>query len=459
MASSSDRPPRASPFPKSDDWLDRLPFREVWAVDGEWYPGRGLANGGVRGDRATPYCLCAYELRSRRLIKLRQPDFGRFPPYRLDGEALIVTYMLSADYGGIHLPLGWGKPTFAFDAYVEFRHIANDATAKSEDRKDGFYSLAGALRYFGEDELDIARKKDTRARILQGLPFTASEDEEHLDYCADDTLVLTRLLPHLVSLTPSMLHAHLRAEVQWGIAWQEWRGVPMDMPKLVEIRNKWIDIQADLVREMDAPFGCYEFDAQGAPHWRKALFAGLVARRGMSWPTLESGALDETDQTFRDMGARYPFIEPLRELRYTQSKLRLNALAVGNDGRNRTLLNAYGTKTARNAPSASKFVFGPAKWIRHLIQTPRGRVLIHRDFRQQEPRISAILSDDRNLLAACEFEEDLLPRHRPTAGPRAREHERRRTQGPARPVQNHFPVNFVRHGPRDIGAESRHIAI
>jgi hypothetical protein len=378
MASSSSRPPCAD-----GGRLDRLPFREIWVVDGEWRPGRGLANGGVSGDRATPHCLCAYEIRSRRMIKLRQRDFGRFPPYRLDGEALIVTYMLSADYGGIHLPLGWGKPAFAFDAYVEFRHAANDAAAKSEDRKDNFYSLAGALRYFGEDEIDVAHKKNTRDRILAGPPFTEAEEKTHLDYCADDTLALARLLPHLVSLTPSLRQAHMRAEVQWGVAQQEWRGVPIDMPKLNALRSNWIDMQADLVREMDAPFGCYAFDALGQPHWRKALFAQFLrgnpftAGKAMSWPTLESGALDETDQTFRDMGALYPFIEPLRELRYTLSKLKLNQLAVGNDGRNRALLHAYGTKTARNAPSNSKFVFGPAKWIRHLIVAPPGLVLIH----------------------------------------------------------------------------------
>jgi DNA polymerase I len=384
------------------DWLNQLPFREIWAVDGEWYPGEGLGQGGVRGDRATPFCLCAYEIRSRRLIKLRQHELGRFPPYSLGGDSLVVTYMLSADYGGIHLPLGWGKPAFAFDAYVEFRHITNDATAKSEDRKKGFYGLAGALRYFGEDELDIAKKKESRDRILQGPPFTDAEERELVDYCAGDTLALARLLPHLVSLTPSLKHAYLRAEVQWGMAWQEWRGVPMDSPKLNELRTRWVDIQADLVRDMDASFGCYEFDDQGAPHWRKALFADLVDRHRLSWPTLESGALDEADQTFREMCALYPFLEPLRELRYTISKLRLHSLTVGNDGRNRALLNAYGTKTGRNAPSATGFVFGPAKWIRHLIQAPFGRALAHRDFTQQEPRISAVLSDDRNLLAACE---------------------------------------------------------
>jgi hypothetical protein len=129
--------------PRDGDWLDRLPFREIWVMDGEWYPGRGLASGGVNGDRATPRCLCAYEVRSRRLIRLGQQGIGRFPPYRLDADAILFTYMLSADYGGIHVPAGWGKPAIAIDPYVEFRHITNNATTKTADRKDNFYSLAG----------------------------------------------------------------------------------------------------------------------------------------------------------------------------------------------------------------------------------------------------------------------------------------------------------------------------
>ncbi len=34
-------------------------------------------------------------------------------------------------------------------------------------------------------------------------------------------------------------------------------------------------------------------------------------------------------ETFREMAGKYPQIEPLRELRYSLSKLRLNDLAVG----------------------------------------------------------------------------------------------------------------------------------
>jgi hypothetical protein len=38
------------------------------------------------------------------------------------------------------------------------------------------------------------------------------------------------------------------------------------------------------------------------------------------------------------MEGRYPQISSLRELRYSISKLRLNDLSVGSDGRNRALL-------------------------------------------------------------------------------------------------------------------------
>jgi DNA polymerase I-like protein with 3'-5' exonuclease and polymerase domains len=90
------------------------------------------------------------------------------------------------------------------------------------------------------------------------------------------------------------------------------------------------------------------------------------------------------------------------------SKLKLNDLAVGADARNRTPMWAYGTKTARNAPSASAYVFGPSKWIRHFISPPPGRVLVHRDYKQQEVRIAAVLSGDANLLQACEASDIYL---------------------------------------------------
>ena len=89
------------------DWRE-LPFREIWVVDTEFYPGAGLANGGVEGDPLTPLCLVALEMRSGRLVRLWQDQLGPFPPYRLDDDALIVGYMLAAEFG-VHIALRLGR--------------------------------------------------------------------------------------------------------------------------------------------------------------------------------------------------------------------------------------------------------------------------------------------------------------------------------------------------------------
>ena len=381
------------------DWRE-LPFREIWCVDTEFYPGPGKSNGGRDGDAITPLCLVAYEMRSGQTVRLWQDELGPFPPYRLDADALIIGYMISAEFGS-HIALGWGEPARALDPYIEFRHYVNDGAAKAEDRDKGFYSIAGALRYFCEDELDVTHKRDMRDRIVQGPPFASAERQDILEYCESDVRALARLLPHIIPAIRSLPHALFRAKFQWTMAQTERRGVPLDLPLLSRIRPNWSGMQLDLVAEMDRPFGVYEIE-DGKPHWRTENFEALVQRNGWSWPRYEDGALDQSDQTFREMEGKYPTIGPLRELRYSLSKLRLNDLQVGNDGRNRTLLGAYGTKTARNAPSNSKFVFGPAKWIRFLITPPPGSVLIHRDYCQQEVRIAAVVSGDTALLEACE---------------------------------------------------------
>ena len=96
---------------------------------------------------------------------------------------------------------------------------------------------------------------------------------------------------------------------------------------------------------------------------------------GIPWPRLESGALALDDETFRQMARRYSEVGGLRELRHSLGQLRLNDLAVGSDGRNRTLLSAFRSRTGRNQPSNTRFIFGPSAWLRSLIRqrAPRSR--------------------------------------------------------------------------------------
>jgi DNA polymerase I len=134
-----------------------------------------------------------------------------------------------------------------------------------------------------------------------------------------------------------------------------------------------------------------------------ARFEEYLARRGIPWPRLPSGALALDDDTFRQRARAHPEIAPLYELRHTLGQLRLNALAVGPDGRNRTMLSAFRARTGRNQPSNSKFVFGPATWLRGLIKPAKGMAVAYVDWSAQEIAIAGALSGDDRLWDAYAF--------------------------------------------------------
>jgi hypothetical protein len=90
----------------------------------------------------------------------------------------------------------------------------------------------------------------------------------------------------------------------------------------------------------------------------------------------------------------------LRELRSALADLRLNDLAVGSDGRNRTLLSAFRARSGRNQPSNARFIFGPSVWLRSLIKPPPGYGLAYIDWEQQEFGVAAALSGDAAMLSA-----------------------------------------------------------
>jgi DNA polymerase I-like protein with 3'-5' exonuclease and polymerase domains len=100
------------------------------------------------------------------------------------------------------------------------------------------------------------------------------------------------------------------------------------------------------------------------------------------------------------MAKAYPQVSPMRELRSALSELRLNDLAVGTDGRNRTILSAFRSRTGRNQPSNAKYIFGPSVWLRGLIKPPPGHGVAYIDWASQEFGIQAALSGDPRMIAA-----------------------------------------------------------
>jgi hypothetical protein len=175
----------------------------------------------------------------------------------------------------------------------------------------------------------------------------------------------------------------------------EHNGTPIDVETLQLLREQWTAIQDDLIANVDKDYGVFD-----GRTFKADQFEQFLVREKIPWARLASGRLDLGDGTFRQASKAYPIISPLRELRSALSDLRLNDLAVGRDGRNRTILSAFRSKTGRNQPSNSKYIFGPAVWLRSLIQPPPGHGIAYVDWSQQEFGIAAALSGDANMQAA-----------------------------------------------------------
>ncbi|GMW07797.1 MAG: hypothetical protein AMXMBFR8_25930 [Nevskiales bacterium] len=359
---------------------DGLPFREVWAVDFEFI--------GADGEHPVPACMVALELRSGRLLRYWQDELRRMrsPPIPMDSSALYVAYAAPAEFS-CHLVLGWPLPERVLDLYVEFCRLTNGRTHPLGT------ALLAALAAYGLDGMQSDEKKAMRELILSGGPWDAAERTAILDYCESDVRALKRLLPKMVGdmfRTPGDLErALLRGRYMCAVARMERRGVPIDVGTLARLRDGWEAIQDRLIAAVDSEYQVYD-----GRTFKADRFAAYLIRERIPWPRLDSGALALDGDTFRDMAKAHPQITALRELRHSLGELRLNDLAVGQDGRNRVALMPFRSRTGRNQPSNSRFIFGPSTWLRGLIKPEPGRAVSYVDWAAQEVGIAAALSRD-----------------------------------------------------------------
>ena len=353
--------------------LDGLPFREVALVDFEFVA--------PLGERPEPVCLVAKLLRAGLTIRLWRDQFGPSPPYPIGVDTLFVAYYASAELG-CHRALGWPAPARILDLFVEFRNRTNGVPTPAGA------GLLGALTYFGLDGLGAVEKEDMRALVMRGGPWSDAEREQILDYCESDVLALERLLPAMLPRL-DLPRALLRGRYMAAAAAMEHNGVPIDVEALGRLREHWTGIQDELIADIDLDFGVYD-----GRTFKADRFERYLALAGIPWERTEIGRLSLSDDAFRQAAKAHLQIAPLRELRSALSDMRLNDLAVGRDGRNRTILSAFRSRSGRNQPSNTKFIFGPSVWLRGLIKPPPGHGIAYVDWSQQEFGIAAALSGD-----------------------------------------------------------------
>jgi len=356
----------------------------VFLIDFEFRPENGR-----EGNTPEPVCLVVKDFPSGVTRRYWQDELYALnaAPFSVESGALCVAYFASAELD-CFIQLGWPLPENVLDLFVEFRCLTNGTTPPNGA------GLLGALLYFGLPTIAAEQKDAMRDLVLRGGPWEMQERQNILDYCESDVCALEQLLP---AMLPSidLPRALVRGRYMKAVSRMQATGTPIDAETLREIETYWVDIQDALIAQIDASYGVYEGRTFKVKNW-----ADYLQREGIPWPRLPTGALELTDDTFKQMARIHPKVAPMRELRSALSEMRLSNLTVGEDGRNRCLLSPFASKTGRNQPSNSRFIFGPSVWLRGLIKPTEGFCLAYIDYAQQEFGIAAALSGDEKMMEA-----------------------------------------------------------
>ena len=354
-------------------------FREIVLADFEFEA--------PAGERQVPVCMVVHEVRSGRRFRIWQDQFGPAPPFATGPDVLFVAYTNSAEFG-CYRALGWPMPERTIDLFVEFRNRTNGVPPRAGN------GLLGALDYFGLDGIGAEEKDEIRKAIGTGAWRGRYTPEAILNYCETDVDALARLLP-VMAPQIDVPRSLLRGRYMAAVSAIEWAGIPIDVATLDRLREHWDPIKDRLIADIDRDYGVFD-----GRTFKADRFAVWLAKNNIPWPRLESGHLDLKDKTFRNMSKGYLAVAPLRELRAALSTLRLFDLPVGRDGRNRTGLRTFRSRTGRNQPGNTEYIFGPAVWLRGLIKPPPGYGVAYIDWSQQEFGIAAALSGDAAMQAA-----------------------------------------------------------
>ena len=363
-------------------------YKAIWLLDFEFIA--------LNGNKPDPVCLVAIEFKSQQTLRVWQNDLRKLeaPPFDTGEDSLFIAYYASAEIG-CFLELNWPIPINIIDLFAEFRIINNGRLGVSSGR-----SLLAALKFFNLNVPLESYKDDMRDLILSGGPWSKEQRVAILNYCESDVKALQDLLPMFTDRLNS--HSLIRGRYLAAVARMEFNGVPIDRDSYEVLTTHWEAIKLKLIKQLDT-YNLYE-----GTTFKQRNFAGLLRTKKYAWPKTERGNLSLSEDTFKSMCQVYPDLQVVHELRQSLSKLKLNDLQVGKDDRNRCLLSPFSSKTGRNQPSTTKFIYGPSSWVRSLIKPEKDTAIAYLDWSQQEFGIAAALSNDSRMLQAYESGDPYL---------------------------------------------------
>src|SRR5512144_2286494 len=91
-------------------------FSEIWFGDFEYYC--------PDGELPVPLCVVAYEMHSKRWVRLSRRELSSKPPYSVSSDSLFVSFAVDAELTCHHV-LGWPFPANVIDLHVEYLNFSN----------------------------------------------------------------------------------------------------------------------------------------------------------------------------------------------------------------------------------------------------------------------------------------------------------------------------------------------
>ena len=380
----------------SEDLWDRVlgalrdwGFKKVWTLDTEFESRPGA--------RPIPICLVAHDLLSREVLRLWLWGVPTPPcPFSCDHDELLVCHAGDAE-AGTFLALGWPRPISILDTHAEFRNLANST------RKPLLgYGLLGALKFFGMPARDKEEKAVFYALAERGGPYTEQEQSDWLDYCDDDVQDLDRLLPPLFEAAElfqfsRMCQALRNGGVASGNAEVYSNGIPIDVALRIRWDRHLETIKRKIVGRLQTTHDVFANGDVSPTKFGKWLLANNIR----NWPRTRTGRPSLDREVFSDFAKIYPQAQPIKHARHLLAQLRLDAIPIGPDGRNRTSPLPFTSLTGRYQPAAKEAIFSHPAYTRSLIKPTEGMAVAYIDLSSEEPGIVAALSGDEVFWNDC----------------------------------------------------------
>jgi hypothetical protein len=327
-----------------------------------------------------------------------------------------------------------GKKVFTKPPRPKYQQIDNDDLHHKPE-----HSLTACCYKMLGEEIDAEHKDEMRNLIISGKPLNNEEVHNILMYCADDVKFLPQLFKeisqylfkklgsHKNSLQRLRREARLRGEYAARTARMVMLGYPINYDALKRFSGDTDQIlrtEAEEINKQYPEIKPFIWNSKTQKYVQKThILREWIEKQGHpDWLRTDKGALSLSLEAFRKYyssqsknlgGAMNKYLYTKQSLngflpQGVGSKRRSFWEFVGEDKRVRPYFGIYGAQSARSQPAATGFLPLKANWMRAFIMPPEGRAIAGIDYGSQEFLISALLSEDDDMIKAYESGDPYL---------------------------------------------------